>query len=99
MRTWCWSAHFSLLIAFLVFFAIKYRRKNDSIPKPADEHSIGFSKSSGPSFLTLADHVRVGCQHILHGIAAAGGRDGSFVGKQWMWKVQHNEGAREIGCP
>ena len=36
------SAFFSLLIAFLVvFFAVKYRRRNTAIPKPVDEHSIG----------------------------------------------------------
>src|SRR6201986_2097976 len=36
------SAFFSLLIAFLVvFFAIKYRRRNDEIPAARDEHSIG----------------------------------------------------------
>src|SRR4051812_6622224 len=36
------SAFFSLLIAFLVvYFAIKYRRRSDEIPRPVDEHSIG----------------------------------------------------------
>src|SRR6202012_4123570 len=36
------SAFFSLLIAFLVvFFAIKYSRRNDEIPAARDEHSIG----------------------------------------------------------
>src|ERR1700761_7353493 len=36
------SAFFSLLVAFLVvFFAVKYRRKDDTVPKPMDEHSIG----------------------------------------------------------
>ena len=34
------SAFFSLLIAFLVvFFAIKYRRKNDEIPAPVENDS------------------------------------------------------------
>src|SRR3984957_15815691 len=36
------SAFFSLLIAFcVVFFAIKYRRRNAGVPPPMDEHSIG----------------------------------------------------------
>src|ERR1019366_324567 len=36
------SAFFSLLIALLVvFFAIKYRKKDDSIPEPVNDHGIG----------------------------------------------------------
>ena len=36
------SAFFSLIIAFfVVFFAIKYRRKNDNVPEQMDEHGIG----------------------------------------------------------
>src|SRR6202046_1049883 len=96
------SAFFSLLIAFLVvFFAIKYRRKNDEIPKPINDHSIG-----GMVLEIVWSIIPLGLSMIMFAWGAsifftesrppADSLEIFVTGKQWMWKVQHNEGAREI---
>ena len=82
------SAFFSLLIAFLVvFFAVKYRRrKNDEIPKPMDEHSIGgMVLEIVWSIIPLGlshDYVRVGRKYFLHGIAPTSRLDGNLRHRQ-----------------
>jgi len=96
------SAFFSLLIAFLVvFFAIKYRRRNDEVPAPMDEHSIG-----GMVLEIVWSIIPLGLSLIMFAWGAsifftesrppADAMEIYVTGKQWMWKVQHNEGAREI---
>src|ERR1700744_3293128 len=96
------SAFFSLLIAFLVvFFAIKYRRRNNEIPAPVDEHSIG-----GMVLEIVWSIIPLGLSMVMFAWGAsifftesrppADSMEIYVTGKQWMWKVQHNEGAREI---
>ncbi len=96
------SAFFSLLIAFLiVFFAVKYRRRSDEIPAPMDEHSIG-----GMVLEIVWSIIPLGLSMVMFGWGAsifftesrppADALNIYVTGKQWMWKVQHNEGAREI---
>src|SRR5579862_3686710 len=96
------SAFFSLLIAFcVVFFAVKYRRKNDSIPAPVDEHSIG-----GMILEIVWSVIPLGLSMIMFAWGAsiyftesrppADSMEIFITGKRWMWKVQHMEGAREI---
>jgi cytochrome c oxidase subunit 2 len=96
------SAFFSLLIAFLVvFFAIKYRRKNDEIPEPVDEHSIG-----GMVLEIVWSIIPLGLSMVMFAWGAsiffteskppADSLNVYVTGKQWMWKIQHSEGAREI---
>jgi len=96
------SAFFSLLIAFLVvFFAIKYRRRSDEIPAPVDEHSIG-----GMVLEIVWSIIPLGLSMVMFAWGAsifftesrppADSMEIYVTGKQWMWKIQHNEGAREI---
>ena len=96
------SAFFSLLIAFLVvFFAVKYRRRGTEIPKPADEHSIG-----GMVLEIVWSVIPLGLSMIMFAWGAsifftesrppADSLEVYVTGKQWMWKIQHTEGAREI---
>jgi cytochrome c oxidase subunit 2 len=96
------SAFFSLLIAFLVvFFAIKYRRRSDEIPEPVDEHSIG-----GMVLEIVWSIIPLGLSMVMFAWGAsifftesrppADSMEIFVTGKQWMWKIQHNEGAREI---
>src|SRR5579863_8283368 len=96
------SAFFSLLIAFLVvFFAIKYRRKDDTIPTPVNDHSIG-----GMVLEIVWSIIPLGLSMIMFAWGAsifftesrppADSMEIFVTGKQWMWKIQHNEGAREI---
>ena len=96
------SAFFSLLIAILVvYFAIKYRRKDDHIPEPADEHSIGgmileIVWSVIPLGLSLVMFAWGAAIFFTESKPPADAMEVFVTGKQWMWKIQHNEGAREI---
>jgi cytochrome c oxidase subunit II len=96
------SAFFSLLIAFLVvFFAVKYRRKGNEVPPQADEHSLG-----GMVLEIVWSVIPLGLSLIMFAWGAsifftesrppADSMEIYVTGKQWMWKIQHNEGAREI---
>ena len=96
------SAFFSLLIAFLVvFFAVKYRRRNDEIPAARDEHSIGgmileIVWSVIPLGLSLVMFAWGASIFFTESKPPADAMTIYVTGKQWMWKIQHNEGAREI---
>jgi cytochrome c oxidase subunit 2 len=96
------SAFFSLLIAVLVvYFAVKYRRRDDHVPAPVDEHSIG-----GMLLEIVWSVIPLGLSLIMFAWGAsifftesrppADSLEIFVTGKQWMWKIQHNEGAREI---
>jgi cytochrome c oxidase subunit II len=96
------SAFFSLLIGFLViYFAIKYRRRNDEVPAPVDEHSIGgmileIVWSVIPLGLSLVMFAWGATIFFTESRPPADSMEVFVTGKQWMWKIQHNEGAREI---
>ncbi|HWE49149.1 MAG TPA: cytochrome c oxidase subunit II [Bryobacteraceae bacterium] len=96
------SAFFSLLIAVLVvYFAVKYRRKDDTVPAPVDEHSIGgmileIVWSVIPLGLSLVMFAWGASIFFTESRPPADAMEVFVTGKQWMWKIQHNEGAREI---
>src|SRR5665213_1796985 len=96
------SAFFSLLIAFLVvFFAVKYRRKNDQIPAPTNDHGVGgivleIVWSVIPLGLSLVMFAWGASIFFTESRPPADSMEIFVTGKQWMWKIQHNEGAREI---
>ena len=93
------SAFFSLLIAGLVVvFAVKYRRRSD------DE--IGVAIHGSLPLELVWTLIPLGIAMVMFGWGAkvffdlyrppAGAMEIFVVGKQWMWKVQHMEGQREI---
>lgn len=96
------SAFFSLLIAVLVvYFAIKYRRRNDEVPEAVDEHSMGgmileIVWSVIPLGLSLVMFAWGASIFFTESRPPADSLEVFVTGKQWMWKIQHNEGAREI---
>src|SRR5687767_7226820 len=93
------AAFFSLLIAFLiVFFAVKYRRRNDE--------QIGVAIHGSLPLELLWTFIPFGIVMVMFAWGAkvffdlyrppAGAMEIFVVGKQWMWKVQHADGQREI---
>ncbi|MBY0528248.1 MAG: cytochrome c oxidase subunit II [Gemmataceae bacterium] len=93
------SVFFSALTAILLFFfAIKYRRRsNDEFPQP----TIGSSRLevSWVCFLIVVFLSMFFWSAQVY-LAMARPPDHALeiyvVGRQWMWKVQHLEGQREI---
>ena len=103
MPTWSWSAHsFRCSSPFLVvYFAVKYRRRDDHVPAPVDEHSIGgmileIVWSVIPLGLSLVMFAWGGSIFFTESRPPADSLEVFVTGKQWMWKIQHSEGAREI---
>ncbi len=93
------SAFFSLLIAFLIiFFAIKYRRRSNSeIPRaPHGGLLLEITWSVIPLGLSM---VMFGWGASIYFTESRPPDDSMEVfvtAKQWMWKIQHMEGQREI---
>ncbi len=93
------SLFFGLLIAFLlVYFAVKYRRRSESEVPPQIEANIRLE-----IFWTV---VPLGITMVMFFWGAlvffdmtrppSGSLELAVVGRQWMWKIQHPEGQREI---
>jgi cytochrome c oxidase subunit II len=93
------TAFFSLLIAgLIVLFASKYRRRHD------DE--VGAQIHGSLALELLWSVIPLGIAMVMFGWGAkvffdiyrppVGAMEILVVGKQWMWKVQHMNGHREI---
>ena len=93
------SAFFAVLVAALVvFFAIKYRRRHpDEVG--ADIHgslALELTWTFIPFVLSMVMFVWGADLFFRLATPPADAMEIFVVGKQWMWKVQHPEGVREI---
>jgi cytochrome c oxidase subunit II len=93
------TAFFSLLIATLVVvFAVKYRRRHDN--------EVGVAIHGSLVLELLWTIIPLGIVMVMFGWGAkvffdlyrvpTGAMEIFVVGKQWMWKVQHMDGQREV---
>jgi len=93
------TAFFTLLIGVLVtVFAIKFRRRHDTEVGYAIHGSLALELlwTFIPLGICLVMFVW-GAQVFFHMTRAPkGAMEIYVVGKQWMWKAQHMDGAREI---
>ena len=93
------SAFFTILIALLVVvFAVKFHRKSDNEVGEAIHGSLALELlwTVIPLGITMIMFVW-GAQVFFHMTRPPkGAMEIYVVGKQWMWKVQHMDGAREI---
>src|SRR5579871_1645613 len=93
------SAFFVVLVAALVvFFAIKYRRRNPT-DVGADIHGsliLELTWTIIPLFLSLVMFVWGADLAFRLARPPLDAMDIYVTGKQWMWKIQHPEGNREI---
>jgi cytochrome c oxidase subunit 2 len=92
-------AFFTVLVAFLVvYFAEKYRRRHpDDVG--ADIHgslSLELTWTFIPFVLSLVMFAWGASLFFRLATPPANAMELFVVGKQWMWKVQHPEGVREI---
>ncbi|HEX7879419.1 MAG TPA: cytochrome c oxidase subunit II, partial [Candidatus Eisenbacteria bacterium] len=93
------AAFFTLLvIALVVFFAIKYRRRSESDLPPRIHGSMALEMlwTIIPLGLSLVTFYLGAKVYFDLSRPPDNAMEIWVVGKQWMWKVQHLEGVREI---
>src|SRR5881628_2987290 len=97
------SAFFSLLIAALIFtLGIRYRRRSPSyVGTPPAPHSnattvLEVTWSLVPLVLMMILFVWGARVYFAIARPPTNAAEMYVVGKQWMWKIQHPEGNREI---
>jgi cytochrome c oxidase subunit 2 len=92
------SAFFTILIFVTIFyFAVKYRRRSEDERPPAIHGSLKLEIlwSVVPFILTM---VMFGWGATVYFEVTRPPADAEEVGKQWMWKIQHPQGPREINA-
>lgn len=90
---------FTLLISsVLIFFVIKYRRRTPyEIPRPvAGSHKLETLWSVIPFVIAMTMFVWGAQIFFEQSKAPRNAVEVYVVGKQWMWKIQHTTGQREI---
>jgi cytochrome c oxidase subunit 2 len=93
------TTFFSLLIAgLIIFFAVRYRRRHEDEVGEAIHGSIALELlwTIIPLFISLGMFGWGAKVFFDLTRAPAGAMEIFVVGKQWMWKVQHMGGQREI---
>ncbi len=90
---------FTLLIAGLVvYFAVKYRRQSED-ERPADIHPSKLLEVVWiviPFILVMVMFAWGAVIFVNYQRPPANSMEINVVGKQWMWKIQHADGQREI---
>lgn len=95
------SVLFVVLIAgLIVFFAIKYRRRSENEVPPyiPPNAMLEAGYIFTPLAFMLIYFVVGGWIYLQARRPPIGAMQINVVGKQWMWKVQHPEGPREINA-
>ena len=93
------SSFFVLLIFALIFyFAVKYRRRSEGEQTPPILGSIPLEVAwiVIPFILVMIMFVWGASLYFTAFSPPANAMEIFVIGKQWMWKVQHPEGRREI---
>jgi len=90
---------FTLLIsAILIFFVLKYRRRSPhEVPRPiAGSHKLETLWSVIPFVISMAIFAWGAQLYFENYHPPKNAVEIYVVGKQWMWKIQHTTGQREI---
>jgi cytochrome c oxidase subunit 2 len=92
------SAFFTALIVVLIVgFAIKYRRRPGREAEQVETvMGLELVWTAVPSILVLVLFVWGAALFLGETVPPKGAQDIYVVGRQWMWKVQHPNGRREI---
>ena len=88
----------TLIFLAIFFFAIRYRRRReDEVPRPI-EGSLGLEIfwSAGPLLVCLVMFGWATATYFRNAAPPPDAMEIFVTGKQWMWKLQHPEGRREI---
>jgi len=95
------SVSFSVLVFSLILvFAIRFRRRKgqavEAAASPAANLRVEIVWTAIPFFLSVGLLVWGVDLYVAQRLPPKDGLDIDVVGKQWMWKVQHPGGQREI---
>jgi cytochrome c oxidase subunit 2 len=93
------TVFFTLLISgVLVFFVVKYRRRSPfEIPRPiAGSHKLETVWSVIPFIIAMSMFAWGAQLYFQNSRPPKNANEVYVVGKQWMWKIQHSTGQREI---
>jgi cytochrome c oxidase subunit 2 len=92
------SAFFSLvIIVLLVYFAIKYRRRpGHEATEVRSSFKLEMVWTAVPAAFTMIMFFWGATLFLSETIPPEGAHDITVVGQQWMWKIQHSNGRREI---
>ena len=93
------TVFFTLLISgVLIFFVIKYRRRTAfEIPRPiAGSHKLETLWSVIPFIIAMSMFAWGAQLYFENSRPPKNANEVYVVGKQWMWKIQHSTGQREI---
>jgi cytochrome c oxidase subunit 2 len=93
------TVFFSVLItALIIFFAVKYRRRSPTeLPRPiAGSMVLELSWTIIPLMISMTIFVWGASTFFKAYRAPQQAMEVYVVGKQWMWKFQHQTGQREI---
>lgn len=93
------TVFFTLLIAgVIIFFVIRYRRRTPfEIPRPiAGSHTLETLWSVIPFVIAMSFFVWGAGLYFKQSRVPKNALEVYVVGKQWMWKIQHATGQREI---
>jgi cytochrome c oxidase subunit II len=87
----------ALIVVLIVGFAIKYRRRPGREAEQTETvMGLELVWTAVPSILVLVMFVWGAALFLGETVPPKGAQDIYVVGRQWMWKVQHPNGRREI---
>jgi cytochrome c oxidase subunit 2 len=88
------------VFVMLIYFSVKYRRRTPPRPTPRILGGISLELfwTITPFFIFLVMFWWGARIYLTMAQPPAGAMDVYVVGKQWMWKVQHPQGQREINA-
>lgn len=92
------TAFFSLLIAAVILiFAVRYRRERNPLAQQVEgSTALEITWTIIPLGIAMIIFVWGAAIYFVESRPPANAMEVYAVGKQWMWKFQHVEGAREI---
>src|SRR5215510_13043874 len=92
------TAFFSFLIfGLILYFAVKFRRKaGQPAQQVVERFELEIAWSLIPFLITLVMFTWGSRLYIANSTVPDQALDVYVVGRQWMWKIQHPTGRREI---
>ena len=87
----------ALIVVSIIYFAVKYRRtKQRTAEQVEDGMGLEIAWSVIPFLITLVMFTWGSSLYIANQRVPEAAMEINVVGRQWMWKVQHPNGRREI---